>query len=64
MAKPTGAARSCAPSATIYARVDLVYVDEVPVVMELEVIEPELFLWFSPTATIALAMALKAEIDK
>lgn len=32
--------------------------------MELEVIEPELFLWFSPTATIALAMALKAEIDK
>jgi hypothetical protein len=59
-----GAALACAPSATIYARVDLACVDEVPVAMELEVIEPELFLRFSPTATIALAMALKAELDK
>jgi glutathione synthase/RimK-type ligase-like ATP-grasp enzyme len=58
------AALACAPSATIYARVDLAYVDEVPVVMELELIEPELFLRFSPPATSALAQALKAELHK
>jgi hypothetical protein len=58
------AALACAPSQTIYARVDLAYVDEVPVVMELELIEPELFLRFSPPATSALARALKAELYK
>ena len=56
------AALACAPAPTIYARVDLAYVDEVPVVMELEVIEPELFLRFFPPATSALAQALKAEL--
>jgi len=58
------AALACAPSTTIYARVDLVSIAEVPVVMELEVIEPELFLRFSPPATSALARALKAELYK
>jgi hypothetical protein len=59
-----GTALACAPSTTMYARVDLAYIDEVPVVMELELIEPELFLRFSPPATSALARALKAELYK
>jgi glutathione synthase/RimK-type ligase-like ATP-grasp enzyme len=38
------AALRCAPQPTIYGRVDLVEVADRPTVMELEVIEPELFL--------------------
>ena len=58
------AAIACAPSKTIYARVDLAYVDEVPVVTELELIEPELLLRFSPRATSAFARALKTELGR
>jgi hypothetical protein len=61
---PLIAALACAPSPTIYARIDLAYIDEIPVVMKLELIEPELFLRFSSPATSALARALKADISK
>lgn len=40
-----------APDATLYAKVDLVEVNGDPVVMELELIEPELFLRFSEAGT-------------
>jgi len=52
------AALACAPSPTTYACVDLAYVDDAPAVMELELVEPELFLRFSPAATAALARAV------
>ena len=52
------AALAVAPVATTYARVDMVDFYGTPVVMELELIEPELFLRFSPTATDALASQL------
>ena len=32
------------PSTTAYARVDMVYLDDSPLLMELELIEPEIFL--------------------
>jgi hypothetical protein len=45
------AALSAIPGEVVYARVDLVNLDARPVVMELELIEPELFLPFSPEGT-------------
>ncbi|NYI06829.1 ATP-grasp domain-containing protein [Allostreptomyces psammosilenae] len=45
------AALACAPAEPAYARVDLVRLDEGPAVMELELIEPELFLPYEPEAT-------------
>ena len=45
------AALSATPRATMYARVDLVSLDNKPVVMELELIEPALFLPSSPAGT-------------
>ncbi len=45
------AALSVTPKATMYARVDLVSLDNKPVVMELELIEPALFLSSSPSGT-------------
>jgi glutathione synthase/RimK-type ligase-like ATP-grasp enzyme len=57
------AALACSPSSTTYARVDLAYFEQDPVVMELELIEPELFLRFSPSATNALAHSLKSELS-
>jgi len=56
------AALACSPSRTTYARVDLAYFEQGPVVMELELIEPELFLRFSSTGTNALAHSLKAAL--
>lgn len=46
----TEAALAVAPSSTAYARVDLVSTDQGPVVMELELVEPALFLDADPLA--------------
>ena len=57
------AALAAAPAASAYARVDLVEWEGSPVVMELELIEPELFLRHSPEGlrrfAEVLALALK-----
>ena len=47
----SAAALAATPGATMYARVDLVSLDDGPVVMELELIEPALFLSSSPEGT-------------
>lgn len=52
------AALALAPAPVHAARVDLVRMDGDPVVMELELIEPELFLRRAPAAPAALAAAL------
>jgi glutathione synthase/RimK-type ligase-like ATP-grasp enzyme len=57
------AALAVAPSKTTYARVDMVYLNDEPAVMELELIEPELFLRFWEPATVAFARAVKAELE-
>jgi len=57
------AALALAPGKTTYARVDMVYLDDEPVVMELELIEPELFLRFWEPAAAAFARAVKAELE-
>jgi glutathione synthase/RimK-type ligase-like ATP-grasp enzyme len=49
------AALAATPSPTTYARVDLVRVGDQPSVMELEVIEPELFLGHDPAAPVRFA---------
>ncbi|HEY2192216.1 MAG TPA: hypothetical protein VGH76_07920 [Actinomycetospora sp.] len=54
------AALACSPAPVHAARVDLVRLDGDPVVMELELIEPELFLRRSPDAAGRLADALLA----
>jgi hypothetical protein len=46
----------------LYARVDLVETDRGPMLMELELIEPDLFL--TPTAAARLAAALLARAGK
>lgn len=56
------AALACAPAPVRAARVDLVRLDGEPVVMELELIEPELFLRRSPDAAGLLADALLATL--
>jgi hypothetical protein len=56
------AALARAPAAVHAARVDLVRLDGEPVVMELELIEPELFLRRSPDAAGLLADALLAKL--
>jgi glutathione synthase/RimK-type ligase-like ATP-grasp enzyme len=56
------AALACAPAPVHAARVDLVRVDGEPVVMELELIEPELFLRRAPDAPGLLADALLATV--
>lgn len=48
------------PAPTTYARVDLVEHEGRPVLMELEVIEPELFLGATPEAAARFAAVLKA----
>jgi glutathione synthase/RimK-type ligase-like ATP-grasp enzyme len=57
------AALAIAPGKTTYARIDMVYLDDEPAVMELELIEPELFLRFWEPATVAFARAVKAELE-
>ena len=56
------AALACAPAPVHAARVDLVRLDGGPVVMELELIEPELFLRRAPGAAARLAAALLARL--
>ena len=57
------AALAIAPGKTTYARVDMVYLNHQPAVMELELIEPELFLRFSESAAGAFARAITAELE-
>lgn len=56
------AALAAAPGLTAYARVDLVHLAGHPVVMELELIEPELFLAAAPGAALAFAETLLGRI--
>ena len=55
-------AMSCAPGPLTYARVDLVEVDGVPTVMELEVIEPDLFFRADPASLSRFVTAVTAEL--
>jgi glutathione synthase/RimK-type ligase-like ATP-grasp enzyme len=57
------AALACTPSSTTYARVDLVRVGNQPSVMELEVIEPELFLGHDDAAPVRFAAAISALLN-
>ena len=55
---------AAAPSPTLYARVDLVRDDAgLPRLMELEVIEPALFLASEPTASRRFAEAIVRRLD-
>lgn len=56
------AALACSPLPTTYGRVDLVEVDGQPAVMELEVIEPQLFLDRHPVAPRRFAEQLAREL--
>lgn len=47
---------------TLYARVDLVYDGDRPVVMEVELVEPELFLRFSEAAVVRFVEAIEREV--
>jgi glutathione synthase/RimK-type ligase-like ATP-grasp enzyme len=58
------AALAVAPAPTTYARVDVVDLHGTPAVMELELIEPELFLRFYPTAVETLARRLVFDLDR
>ena len=49
------AALAASPAPTMYARVDLVEIDGAPVIMELELIEPELFFRFAPESVATYA---------
>lgn len=51
-----------APGSTTYARVDLVHRNKQPALMELELIEPALFLAFSANATQRYSQALLAKL--
>jgi glutathione synthase/RimK-type ligase-like ATP-grasp enzyme len=55
-------AMSCAPGTLTYARVDLVDVDGVPTLMELEVIEPDLFFRLDAAALGRFTDAVLAEL--
>lgn len=55
-------AMSCAPGPLTYARVDLVDVDGVPTLMELEVIEPDLFFRADPESLGRFVTAVTAEL--
>lgn len=53
-------ALGCAPSGWVYARVDLVYADDSWRVVEVELVEPELFHGFSDQSADRLAAAITA----
>lgn len=55
-------AMACAPGPLTYARVDLVDVDGVPTLMELEVIEPDLFFRLADGSLTRFADAVLAEL--
>ncbi len=54
---------ACAPDATLYARVDACVVDNKPMVMELELIEPSLFLDLDGGAPQRFAEAILARVE-
>lgn len=56
-------ALAATPEPVAYARVDLVQTDDGPVVMELELIEPELFFRQEPNAAGRLALALNSLLN-
>jgi glutathione synthase/RimK-type ligase-like ATP-grasp enzyme len=58
------AALRVTPKPTFYARVDLVEIDGAPSIMELEVIEPELFLRLAPDAAARYAELIAAEYHR
>jgi glutathione synthase/RimK-type ligase-like ATP-grasp enzyme len=67
--EPTGAeldlavrAMALAPDELVYARVDLIDVDGRPTLMELELIEPDLFLRMAPGSTERFAAAVTAAL--
>ena len=51
-----------APDALVYARVDLIDVDGQPTLMELELIEPDLFLRMAPGSVERFAAAVAAAL--
>lgn len=57
------AALACTPEPTLYARVDLVRYQGKPVVIELELIEPELFLPFAEGGGLRLAEAIQSLLE-
>ena len=57
-------ALAAAPSAALYARVDLVPSEEGPQLMELELIEPDLALRLHPDAAAALALGCRKALSK
>lgn len=56
------AATPCGPGELLYARVDVVGPVDQPLLMEVELIEPELFLPFAPGSADALARAVVASL--
>lgn len=58
------AALAAAPGQVAYGRVDLVAWQGRPAVMELELIEPELFLRKAPAAAARFAQVLKAQLNR
>jgi glutathione synthase/RimK-type ligase-like ATP-grasp enzyme len=54
---------AAAPVAPTYARVDFIRTDEGPMLMELELIEPELFFRFEPAAATKLANEVVRLLD-
>ncbi|MGD2136585.1 MAG: hypothetical protein PVF27_10510 [Gemmatimonadales bacterium] len=58
------AALATVREATLYARVDLVYDDDRPMVMELELVEPELFLRFSEAAVVQFVETIARDIGE
>ncbi len=57
-----GEAMRLAPDALVYARVDLIDVDGRPTLMELELIEPDLFLRMAPGSVERFAAAVAAQL--
>ena len=55
-------AMELAPDALVYARVDLIDVDGQPTLMELELIEPDLFLRVAPGSVARFAAAVAAQV--
>ena len=53
---------ACLPSATAYARIDIVRVDGAPALMEIELIEPELFLGADAGAAVRFAEQLMRHV--
>jgi glutathione synthase/RimK-type ligase-like ATP-grasp enzyme len=56
-------AMALAPDELVYARVDLIEVDGQPTLMELELIEPDLFLRTAPGSVARFAAAVAATLD-